>query len=317
MRDETLRTGAGKAVLAALFGAAVIGLAFTTVLAGPMPLPLKAELDLAETVVSGKIVDIAEKKEDGGSIGWGDATVAVSEMLKGKAVKEVKVTVAVSVADGMGMASPPRVYRKGEEGVFVIMAGGRPSHAHGFIEKAHVADVKAMLADLDSRKWSEEVGGLRVWAGLTPYDFNLKRDMLIFAVKNTFGKPVWVPQPTHSDVLLAVARDALGKEFDLLQGQSYHRKGQNVEGALLQPGETRYVHLMGDNYGALAIPATLPPGRYEVRIGLSNSLEGRNHLGLADESPADAWKGKVVSPPVAVEVPQPPAAIAPKQPARA
>jgi hypothetical protein len=296
-----------RTVLIMAAGAAMIGLAFTAAMAGPMPLPLKAELDLAETVAVGKIVDIIEDKPaEGDLITTGRATIAVSEVLKGKPVKEIAVVVAVGMAKDaeVMMASPPRLYSKGEEGIFVVMADGRPSHAHGFQEKKRVDDVKAMLADLEKRTWSEEVGGLRVWAGLTQYDWNFKQDMIIFAVKNVSKSVVWLPEPIQDGIVSVVMRDAAGKETNLLARVQFPRKDPTVRCTALAPGETCYVHPSLINYGAIGIPPDLAPGKYEVRITLTNQRKGTipDHGPRPGEAPVDAWKGKVAAPPVAIEI---------------
>jgi hypothetical protein len=298
-----------RIMLAVMVVATVIGLAFTAAMAGPMPLPLKAELDLAETVAVGKIVDIVEDKPaEGELVIWGRATVAVTEVLKGKPVKELTLSVATRMMGDamMAMASPPREYSKGEEGIFVVMAGGRPSHAHGFQEKKRVDDVKAMLADLEKRTWSEEVGGLRVWAGVTQYDWDFKQDMIIFAVKNVSKSVVWLPEPIQDGLVSVVMRDAAGTETNLIAHVQFPRKEPTVRCVALAPGETLYDHPGLINYGAIRIPPDLPPGKHEVRITLTNNREGTvpNHGPRPGETPVDAWKGKVAPPPVMIEIPK-------------
>ncbi|KKK89318.1 hypothetical protein LCGC14_2734320, partial [marine sediment metagenome] len=84
------------------------GLALPTAAwAGFMALPIKAELDLAKTVVVGKIVGLTkERTENRGMLVWGRATIAVERVLKGKPAKQVTATVAMRLAREWGGQSP-------------------------------------------------------------------------------------------------------------------------------------------------------------------------------------------------------------------
>ena len=107
--------------LVSLVSAAVAWLSCLGVaLAGYIPMPLKAQLDLARMVVVGKIIDITKEKEEyEGKMVWGLATVAVTEPLKGTTAKGVTMSVVMSLDRDFAanMQSPPRVYRQGDEGI--------------------------------------------------------------------------------------------------------------------------------------------------------------------------------------------------------
>jgi len=278
----------------------------THAVAGFIAMPLKADLDLAQTVVVGKITDIARKMgQRDGKLVWGRATVAVSDVLKGGKTKKMKMTVAMRVDREYGAQSPPRVYSVGDEGIWVIMPDGRPSHGYGLLDKKRVEEVKSALADLDKRVWSEVVTGLKVWAGAAKHDWNPRNpQQVVFAVKNISKSTLWLPRPMYQGAITAIARDSSGKEFELRGGGPRHSPEGRAVCRPLEPGKTKYMHPYGENYGFIVIPRDLPPGKYTVTVTLANTRDGNKAGG--ESKPVDAWKGKVAAPPFALEIPKPP-----------
>ena len=289
-----------------LIGGLVLG-AFLVkqAVAGFTAMPLKANLDLAQTVVVGKITDIArEKEEHHGNLVWGSATVTVSGVLKGEKANTVKMTVVMQMPPEPAQ-SPPHVYRVGDEGIWVIMPDGRPSHGYGLLDKRRLDEVKAALADLDKRVWSEEVSGLKVWAGAAKHDWHPRNpQQVVFAVKNVSKSTIWLPRPLYDGVVTAIARDSAGKEFELRGlGDRQPPDGRAVCRPL-EPGKTRYMHPNSEDYGFIMVPRDMPPGKYTVTVSLANTHEGQTP---GESKPVNAWQGKVTATPFPLEIPSPPA----------
>ncbi|MHC4563501.1 MAG: hypothetical protein ACYS8X_12105 [Planctomycetota bacterium] len=285
-------------------------LAFRTAFGGLPSLPLRADVDLAEFVVVGKILEIEKAKEDhNGDLIWGRATLQVREVLKGEAAERLQITVVMHLAKGlsMDMASPPHVYHNGDEGIWVIRPDGRPSHAYGLLRLERLDEVKRILRELDNRIWSQEVGGLQVCAEVVTDAYGhgpSSRPIVIFAVKNVSDDAIWVPDAAYANVVKAVARHADGREFIL--SSLGERLPVDENGSLrcerLQPGEIRYMHPNGENYGSLRTPKKLPAGEYRISVTLSNIAKGVVRRGPTAGEPIDAWQGSVTAPPVTMTI---------------
>jgi len=294
-------------VSAVMAGLLCLGVA----LAGFMPMPLKAELDLAKTVVVGKIGDISKEKEEyEGKMVWGRATVAVTEPLKGTTAKEITMAVMMSLDRNLArnMQSPPRVYRQGDEGIWIVMPDGKPLHGYGLLGKNRLNEVKTALAELEKRIWSDEVGGLTVWAAADTKDLDGERiaGMVMFAVKNVSTKPIYLPHSFYTGVVSAIARDSSGKEFALRgMGDDLGTKPPPLDSQhALQPEETRYLHPDGADMGFFIIPEDLAPGKYAVSVTLNNPVADGV---LNERQPVKLWTGKVTAPVFSIEIPEKPA----------
>ena len=292
-----------------LIGSLVLGVLFVgQSVAGIPGLPLRAELDLAQTVVVGKITNIVKQKEvNGGALVWGRASVAVSVVLKGEKANEVKATVAMQIDPNFGsaMASTPRVYRVGDEGIWVIMAEGIVSHEYGLFDKKQLDEVKATLADLDKRAWSEEVAGLKVWAGAAKHDWHPRNpQQVVFAVKNVSKSTIWLPRSSYEGVVTAIVRDSAGKEFELRGLGDRHPPDGRAVCRPLEPGRTRYMHPDSEDYGFIVVPRDMLPGKYTVTVSLANTHDGQTP---GESKPVNAWQGKVTATPFLLEIPSPPA----------
>ena len=164
--------------------------------AGPVPLPLDGELDLAQTIVLGKIVSLKDASTDSSGVEKATATIEVQEVLKGpKDAKTLDVPVATLVpkeAPAAEIASLPRTYKKGDEGIWVIMPGGELSACHGLQKATDRKLVQDALADVERRFWATPANGLAAWAGLSKFDSSLK-GQLMFAVKNVSKVSIYLP----------------------------------------------------------------------------------------------------------------------------
>lgn len=303
----------GVRVLLVVSGLVLGAFLVTRALAGFTAMPLKAELDLAETVVVGKIIGINEDKRDyDGKLVWGRASIMPSRVLKGgkdrtpgAGLITISVVMQLDYDLTWQMQSPPKVYKKNDEGIWLIMANGQPSHGYGLLDKDRLKEVEALLDELDKRVWSDEVGGLKVWAGAPKHDWH-PRDpqQVVFAVKNVSKSTIWLPHSCYQGLVTAIVRDAAGKEVELLGiGEGIPPEGRSVC-YLLEPGRTRYMHPDGADYGFIVIPRDLSPGKYTVTVALANMNDGETPS--AEPKPVDAWKGKVVAPSFTLEIPKPP-----------
>lgn len=275
--------------------------------AGLVPMPLEAELDLAKMVVVGKITDITKVTEGAGhGETFGRATVAVSEPLKGTTAKEVTMLVVMhrDSSGPVGAASPARIFVKGEEGIFVITSDGRPSHAYGFLRKKQLDEVKAALTELDKRTWSDEVGGVKAWAGaVTEGAGDGRSQRILFCVRNVSKSTIWLPRSMYKEVVTAVARDSAGKEFRLSGfGQSLEAKTP-VTCRPLETQQTRYMHPDSEDHAYIVVPNDLPPGKYTVTVSLGNDRDGEA-IGNREPKKIDAWKGRLVAPSFTLEIPK-------------
>jgi len=297
-----------KLVASCLLAVCLTALSAGEAVAGPVPLPLQAELDLAQTVVVGKIT---------GAVCNGDAQqataeVTVSEVLKGPKADKILIKIAIEVPPGA--ASAQRVYRGDEEGIWIIMSDRRPSQAYGLLGKERLAEVKALLAALEARTWSDEVNGLRAWAGAIRDERLDPRPCVVFAVRNVSPSALWLPRSTYPGVVTATLRDAAGEEKEIKP--PVDKQYLSFRGATccreLESGQTCYLHPVGENCGYLRIPENLPAGKYTVTVTLTHTAgEGFAAGPRRKSEPVNAWKGKVTAPSFALEIPEPPPAPAP------
>jgi len=262
----------GGFVVGAFYGAEAV--------AGLAPMPLIAELDLAETVVVGKVAAIAKEREknDGKTV-VGTATVAVSEVLKGTETDELNMTVVMRRAAELSraMASPRRIFRVGQKGILVLMPDGWPSHAYGLLPEQRRAEVQEALAVLKARVWSPEVQGLRAWSFAELRDGAHRRRVsgsVIFAVKNVSRRTRYLPLSHYEGIVSVVATDTQGKKHVLSGRRVDLPADRPLICRPLESGQTCYLHPDSENYGCFHIPKTLPPGAYTIRATLNNAADG-------------------------------------------
>ncbi|HUT34086.1 MAG TPA: hypothetical protein VNE39_11430 [Planctomycetota bacterium] len=285
----------------------VVSAAFqAAALAGFWALPLGAEIDRADAVVLGKLVRATPSRTDhDGQMITSRGTISVRETLKGEAAKEVTITLVTALAweAARQMQSPPRIYRVGDEGIWVIVEG-RPSHGYGVLPENRAQEVRDTVARLARREWSQPVSGLRCWAALVKEtEVALARPphlpRLIFAVQNVSKDTLYLPLAIYSNVLAAYAQDKEGNRHEIKGAGAQHEGKAPLHCLPLGAGGTRYMHPDGENYGYFVIPSTLPPGEYQIFVSFGNALDGR----MYNDEPAQAWKGRLTAPPLRLTIP--------------
>ena len=171
-----------------------------TVLAGPAPMPLTANLDLAKTVVVGEITNIID--DSGPIVSFGSAVITVTKTLKGTPGKTVSIPcVTHEEPDYAGAATLP-VHVLGEKGIWVIGGGDNPQ----VLPESKLPDVQAAIKLLTERKWSEPENGLRAWAEVVPNTYDPDKHSIIFAVQNVSQQNLYVPVENTTGFLTATTR---------------------------------------------------------------------------------------------------------------
>lgn len=237
-------------------------------LAGPGPLPLDGLLDLAERVAVGKIESINDVQKDPNGCSAGTAIIHVTEMLKGKMpakeIISVKVYTDIPAEAGRKMASPPRTYKAGDEGIWLVMRSGDLSHSHGLLAKEQLQAVKGALAAIEKRFWAAPVDGLQAWAGFSKLEDTPR---LMFAMKNVSDKTVCVPHPDYAGIVTAkVYLPPKGNSLKSVatKDQAEGNKGEAIANLKIAPGETVYMHLAENNMQVI-LPK-VEPGRYVIQM---------------------------------------------------
>jgi hypothetical protein len=274
-----------------------------------LPTPLIVALDLADHVVVGKLVGIEELVDpDGGSgngVRWGRATVEVRETLKGEKVEKVAFKVATWVTPDYGGSSPPRVYKVGNEGIWVTLQYRDEQVVNpswGLLRPSQLDEVRKHLKELQDRQWSDEVGGLRVWAGVTNPDYS-PRPVVVFCVKNFANKDVHCLTEGNTGLLSASVEDETGKarDCDLYWGRTAD-KDRPPAAYVLKPGEIMYLH---PYYSWLDVGRDLAPGKYRVTVSMANRTAAGRLYPLRDsEKEVPLWTGQVSAKPVTLTVPE-------------
>jgi hypothetical protein len=267
--------------------------------AGFGALPLEAELDIAQKIVVGKITKIEVTKiEYDGKMQSGTATISVEETLKGGDEKTVTTSVVMRLDREIDekMQSPPRVFKVGDEGIWLIMEDNKPSHGYGLLERSKLEEIKKNLKMLNERKWSDAARGIKVWTGIVKFlSGNRSSYGVIFAVKNVSDSTIYLPRSLYSGIVSVIAENKDGKQIAL------HGLGDQVESKdnlmcmPLLPNQIRYMHWDGENYGCYLIPKGFAPGKYKVRGTLSND-KAVGSLNGPKEERKSLWTGKITSP---------------------
>jgi len=191
-----------------------------------------------------------------------------------------------------GRGVPPHVYRKGDEGVWIIMSSGRPSHGYGLLKKKRLDEIKRMLRELDKRVWSKPINGIKVWVGAElkgPSWRSHHGRGLMFAVKNVSDKTIYLPLSQYRGIVTGQLRDSAGKEFKLTGfGNRSERGHRPLLCEPLPPRATRYMHPDGADYGFFRLPKDLPAGDYTATITLGNE-EADGLQRRPDRKPVKPW----------------------------
>jgi hypothetical protein len=306
------------AVLGTILGGFLLFAAAGRANAGEVPPPIEVRLAAAKWVVIGQITKIDESKvqQNDRGVRWGLATVAVNEVLKGRAVKAIDFpVVARFILPDDGVASHPPDYGVtlqlythealvGQSGVWV---DGQPAF---FLEAVQSPDVRRILQALTANKWSEPVNGLRAWA-LVMYShnpFTLAKQFrtvhpwlpgITFAVKNVSDADIYLPLVEHrhdpaapAGIFAAMVTSAVGKTFGFPLLDVAHPRSERIPCAKLSPGETIYLH--PDQWRR----EKLTPGKYSAVVTYKNDRADGEVRDGASRLPVKAWTGQLKAPPV-------------------
>jgi hypothetical protein len=275
--------------------------------AGPTSLPLEGQLDLAQLVAIGKIDRIDDVKTDESGASTGTAVIQVEEVLKGimpsKQVIAVKVYTDIPRQMAVSMASPPHLYKAGDEGIWLIMPDGDLSYHHGLVPKERLQAVKDALAAIGKRIWSEAVDGLQAWVGFSQLEGNPPE--LMFAVRNTAKEPIYVPRAHYhgvvrAKVFRAAAPGTSAPTLAAVQDQGSNAREAEMRYQEIKPGETLYMHVM-ENYMQIILPR-VDPGAYLVQVEFDgrpgDARETKPSENTRIPKGAKVFSGALLSPPV-------------------
>jgi hypothetical protein len=262
--------------------------------AGPVPMPLEAQLDLASDVVVGRITRITPVDENRGpGSHCGRVTVAIRETLKGRPAKTLQFLGMTALDPDWGGAQPHHACQVGQDGVWVIENGWAPQA--GPLPTNKKPEVAKDLNDLRERKWSQPVNGLRAWAAVT-------ESVIIFAVKNDSNVDIFVPYEVETGVVTATVTDDIGAATGLVLRPNESRS-RAVSYKKLPAGQLIYLH---PDYSSidLARRQHLAPGRYSVVISCRNApIKGSAAARISDSSDSvTAWTGEVSAPAVKLTI---------------
>lgn len=275
---------------------AFVGCLLTSpVWAGPLPMPLEAHLDLAKDVVCGEVVElepVADERQ--GHVHYANATIAISETLKGKSKGKIMVRVVVKVDPEYEGNAILHAHRLGDAGIWVIDSAGAVDHSYGMLSLDRKAKVHAMLKDLAERKWSEPVEGVQIWAKQVDA---ARRPAFLLAVRNNSKENVYFPVSTAHGFVQLTQLTTKGEQTSYV-----HRSGGEKERVFchqLAPGEIRYIH---PAYSFISIPPAELIARDTFQVVLS--CQNTNPLGeAAGRGPASqvrAWCGSLRTEPIDV-----------------
>jgi len=282
---------AGVVLVAAVWAAAA------EVEAGPIPPPVEVDLDLACNVVVGRLVDLGDPGDGrGDGVRYGQATVAVTETLKGPPRESVDFRTIAFVPANWGGAAPLRAHKVGDAGIWIIRDGGGVLFDTGLVPESRKDKVCEMLVMLAGRKWSSPVNGLQAWAGVVLPE-HARNPEIIFAVKNVTDHDLFVPIVHSADFVVATVAGVDGRTTEYSFG-IVGRASESVFCQRLAAGRTAYLHpyvsaidLVGRH--------NLPPGDYSVVIRCQNAKRGRISAGPPGRSKeVDAWTGSLKAPAV-------------------
>ena len=260
--------------------------------AGPGPMPLEPDLDLAKLVVVGSIthIEAAEVQWDAG-VHVGLATVAVKETLKGAPSSATKFLVVTRVDPNYVRSRILCVRRVGDSGIWVIGSNAAVEHTDvGLVPEERKADIQGMPKALGERRWSAPVNGLRAWAGVVHQGY-FRKPVIIFAVNNVTAADIFLPVAHQVGLVTATVTDQDGRASEYVLGNA-GKDDKTVFCQKLSPGETAYLH-PDYSFIDLAWRQNVPAGKYRVVVTCENAREGMVAKGSVETAPVAAWKGKL------------------------
>lgn len=188
--------------------------------------------------------------------------------------------------------------RVGDSGIWVIQGGW----AECRLDIKLLPVVKAMLATLEKRHWSDPVNGLRAWADAVPAfdeEQTQGRSVVVFAVQNCSKQPLYYPSGVAFGGMVratAVGEDGASRNYDDV-GSTERDPQHKPYCRMLQPGEVVYLH---PAYTCIRANRSLAPGSYRVTVRYRNDDES-GVAGREDDA-VKAWTGNLAAEPVTVVV---------------
>lgn len=291
-----------------LFGMILL-IGVRSVIAGPVPMPAEAHLDLAKSVVVGQITQITPLDvQIAQGVHYGRATIVVKEMLKGSSDTTIKAIVATSYGPefNQGAANEPEhPHKVGDSGIWLlspIAEGLFAGTAEDFFPEQRKADIQRMLKELAQRKWSEPVNGLRASAMVVPLE-DSANCVIIFAVNNATNKDLYIPVEWSPGLVQVSAKNEQGNVFNFVLRLPDAADSGKLYCSKLSPGQIAYLH-PDYSYIDLARRQNLAPGKYSVVVSCKNERTAGEASGIRPGAsvPITAWKGECSAPAVDLSI---------------
>jgi hypothetical protein len=284
----------------------VLGLA-DRVIAGGMATPIAEQLDMAQSVVLGRVTLLVDKRDIHRSSGLrhASATIAIDKTLKGGSRKSISCLVISRVDRGYMSAKPVREVHVGDHGIWLIWRGELLASGRSLrLLENDEGLVRRTLAMLARRKWSKPVNGLKAWAGVLEPDYpsnvNPSSPIIALAIKNVQQKETYVPWMFGMGSIDAYATCRDGTVLHVLISGSISDGNYCKR---LNPGET--VYLMPELRGlGFRWNEAFQAGTYWVTLSCSSEetvgyVDTKANLNVKVMS----WKGKLNAPTVKVVIP--------------
>ena len=254
-----------------------------TALCGPTPPPLEVQLDLANHVVIGHIVELDKEFNSHGSLQTATATIAVSRTLKGPVQKTVKAIVVIGTGStGWGGSRTYHPRKKGDSGIWIL---GNASGTFGLLPESKLQQVEQTLDFLSNRKWTDSEDGLVAWAGVLYLQYGrLRQPWITMAIRNVSDHEIYYPMNACSVTIF-------GQSWETLRTESTQANQEPVFCRKILPGSTVYI----DDFSPALGHIDAPPGRYTVSLVYGNAQNGITATG-----PCDVWKGKLAPMPFGI-----------------
>lgn len=268
-------------------------------------------VDQAVHIVIGELVRFEPTDEKWNpKVHLGKAVVLVKETLKGPPSGTVSFIAQTWTDPSYKPQQPLRIHQVGMKGIWMVFTNGWGLN-HGALPESLRADVLQTLKILEERTWSDEVHGLRLWAGLWRSGSRGDRTSFLVALKNTSDAPIYYPVDEAQGILTVTARSAdctvYGRAAHLWSkgDAAYCRKIEAGEVIYLQRGMTResfdWDWLENESGKSLA----LPTGRYQATVTFRNDRDGYIDGGARVRRPVPTWKGELHAPSVQLVVDPP------------
>jgi len=289
-----------------LFLGLALCLAFPTCVKAQAAFPTTVSpvnIDRAVHIVIGELVRFEPTDEKWNPmVRLGKAVVLVKETLKGPPSGTVSFIAQTWTDPSYRPQQPIRTHQVGMKGIWMVFSSGWALN-YGPLPESLRADVLQTLRLLEERTWSDEVHGLKLWAGVLRSGDRGVQPSIFVALRNVSDAPIYYPNEKVSGILTATAKSA-----DLTaQGRIHHLWGrkETIHCNQITPGETIYLQMDTGaalwwewRFGTPSEPQPLPPGTYQVVVSFQNDRDGYTYEGNSPQRSIPAWKGVLHAPSV-------------------